>query len=136
MFDADARIEEVRAYFAQDRFASEACGCTVTEARRGHAVCTFEIGPIHRNAQGNVMGGAIFTLADFALAVACNMGEQPTVAVTNTIEFISATKGSRLVASCDADKSGRSLGFYTVEVTDDLGTLVARMSATCFRRQG
>jgi len=134
MFDANASIEDIRSYFALDRFATEACGCAVLEASRGHAVCTFEVEGHHRNAQRQVMGGAIFTLADFALAVACNVGEEPTVAVTNSIEYMSAVRGNRLIATCDADKSGRSLGFYTVTVEDDLGTPVARMSATCFRR--
>lgn len=80
------------------------------------------------------MGGAIFTLADFALAIACNIGEKPTVAVCNSIEYLSVAKGSKLIATCNADKSGRSLGFYTAEVTDELGTLVAKMTATGFRR--
>lgn len=134
MLDENCPIEEVRTLFGHDRFATEACGCEVLEASRGHAVCAFDITPVHRNAQGNVMGGAIFTLADFALAIACNMGEEPTVSVSNTISFMSAAKGSRLIATCDADKSGRSLGFYSVDVRDDLDTPVARMTATCFRR--
>ena len=127
-------IEEVRDFFAKDRYATEACGCRVLEASRGHAVCAFDVTGIHLNAQGNVMGGAIFTLADFALAIACNMGEKPTVSVSNTIEFMSAVRGSTLIATCDANKSGRSLGFYTVDVRDELDTPVARMNATCFRR--
>ena len=134
MLDENLSLDEVREFFAHDRFATEACGCTVLEASHGHAVCAFDIEPVHRNAQGNIMGGAIFTLADFALAVACNMGENPTVAVSNTIEFFSVAKGSRLIATADADKSGRSMGFYTVDVADELGTKVARMTATCFRR--
>lgn len=134
MLDETNSIEEVRAYFGQDRFASEACGCEVLEASRGHSVCAFTIGDIHKNAQGNVMGGAIFTLADFALAIACNIGENPTVAISNTIEYFSQPKGHRLIATADADKSGRSVGFYTVDVADELGTKVARMTATCFRR--
>lgn len=134
MPDENLSLDEVREFFAHDRFATEACGCTVLEASHGHAVCAFDIEPVHRNAQGNIMGGAVFTLADFALAVACNMGENPTVAVSNTIEFFSVAKGSRLIATADADKSGRSMGFYTVDVADDLGTKVARMTATCFRR--
>lgn len=134
MLDENCPLEDVRKLFAQDRFATEACGCTVVEATRGHAVCAFDIAPGHKNAQGNIMGGAIFTLADFALAIACNMGEEPTVAVSNTIEFMSVARGERLIATCDASKSGRSLGFYEVDVRDELGTPVARMSATCFRR--
>ena len=134
MLDENCPIEEVRELFGNDRFATEACGCRVLEASRGHAVCAFDIAPIHLNAMGNVMGGAIFTLADFALAIACNIGEDPTVAVNNTIEYLNSTKGSTLIATCDADKSGRSLGFYTIEVKDDLETPVAKMTATCFRR--
>lgn len=134
MLDENCPIEEVRELFGNDRFATEACGCRVLEASRGHAVCAFDIAPIHLNAMGNVMGGAIFTLADFALAIACNIGEDPTVAVNNTIEYLNSTKGSTLIATCKADKSGRSLGFYTIEVKDDLDTPVAKMTATCFRR--
>lgn len=133
MIDESCTIDEVRALFANDHYATEACGCRVVEAARGHAVCEFDIQDIHRNAQGGVMGGAIFTLADFALAIARNIGEQPTVSVSNSIEFMSGAKGGRLIATCDADKSGRSLGFYTIDVRDELGTPVARMTATCFR---
>ncbi len=134
MLDENCPIEEVRELFGNDRFATEACGCRVLEASRGHAVCAFDIAPVHLNAMGNVMGGAIFTLADFALAIACNIGEDPTVAVNNTIEYLNSTKGSTLIATCDVDKSGRNLGFYTVEMKDNLGTPVAKMTATCFRR--
>ena len=134
MLDENTPLEEVRAFFSHDLFATEACGCRIREASRGHAITELDIAPVHRNAMGGVMGGAIFTLADYALAVACNMGENPTVSVSNSIEFLSAARGARLIATCDADKSGRSLGFYTVDVTDELGTPVARMTATCFRR--
>lgn len=133
MLDENCGIEEVCALFGNDRFATEACGCRVVEAGRGHAVCEFDIADVHLNAQGNVMGGAIFTLADFALAIACNIGEGPTLSVSNTIEFLKTAKGCKLVATCDADKAGRSLGFYTVNVADDLGTPVAKMVATCYR---
>ena len=133
MLDENMGLDEVRAFFGNDLFATEACGCRVLEASRGHAVCEFDITDGHLNAQGSVMGGAIFTLADFALAIGCNIGENPTVSVQNSIEFLSVARGTRLVATAEADKSGRNLGFYTVDVTDELGTKVARMTATCFR---
>lgn len=126
-------IEDVRELFADDRFATEAAGCHVMEGRKGYAVCEMDITDVHRNAFGGVMGGAIFTLADYALAISCNLGEEPTVAAVNTIEFMSAAKGTKLIATSSVDKSGRHLGFYTVEVTDDTGRKVAKMTATCYR---
>ena len=134
MLPENPTLEEIESVFENDRFATQAAGCRIVEGRRGHAVCELELSDIHRNAMGGVMGGAIFTLADFALAIASNVGENPAVSVSNTIEFLSAAKGTRLIATCDADKSGRTLGFYTVRVEDELGTKVANMTATCFRR--
>ena len=100
---------------------------------RGHAVCEMELADVHRNAMGNVMGGAIFTLADFALAICCNIGEEPTVSVDSNISFFRATKGTKLTATATCDKPGRHLGFYTVLVEDDLGKAIAKMTATCYR---
>ena len=133
MLPENPTLQQIKAYFANDKFATQAAGCTIVEGSRGHAVCKMVLDDKQRNAQGGIMGGAIFTLADFCLAVACNIDEQPTVSVSNTIEFLSGVKGSKLIATCDADKSGRKLGFYTVDVADDTGRKVARMTATCFR---
>lgn len=133
MLPKNPTLNQVREFFAKDEFATKAAGCTVVEAAEGHAVCKMPLERIHYNAQGGVMGGAIFTLADFCLAIACNVNEQPTVSVSNTIEFLSAAKGSKLIAECNVDKSGRKLGFYTVDVSDDTGRKVARMTATCYR---
>lgn len=127
-------LEHVREVFRDDRFATEACGCRIDEVGEGYAVCSFELAPIHYNAAGGVMGGAIFTLADFALAIVSNVHETPTVSISNNIDFISAAKGTCLIARCETDRSGRSVGFYTVTVTDDLGNLVAKMDAVSSRR--
>lgn len=130
MIDEGASLEEVRAIFSNDRFASDACGCRVVEAARGHAICEFDITAGHRNEKGGVMGGAIFTVADFAMAVASNVGSSTTVSVSSTIEFMSAARGTRLIATADVEKDGRTLGFYRCVVTDELGTPVARAMQT------
>lgn len=134
MLSENATLEEIREEFSADRFATEACGATILEAHKGYAKCAFDISPIHFNAAGEVMGGALFTLADFALAIACNIGEEPTVSISNTIEFLAASKGTRLTAECRAEKSGNSIGFYTTTITDDLGKNIALMTATCYRK--
>lgn len=130
MIDENATLEEVQEVFRNDRFATDACGCRVVEAARGHAVTEFDITPGHRNEKGGVMGGAIFTVADFAIAVASNVGSPVTVSVSSSIEFMSAPRGERLIAAADVDKEGRTLGFYSCLVTDELGTPVARVTQT------
>ena len=130
LISEDAPLEEVQRVFRNDRFATDACGCRVVEASHGHAVCEFDITPGHRNEKGGVMGGAIFTVADLAFAVASNVGEPVTVSVSSSIEFMSAAKGERLIATADVDKNGRTLGFYNCLVTDELGTPVARVTQT------
>ncbi|WP_302391353.1 PaaI family thioesterase [Eggerthella sinensis] len=125
--------DEIEAVFANDRFATEAAGCRVVEGARGRAVCEMVLRDVHKNAMDNVMGGAIFTLADFALAICCNIGEEPTVSVDSSISFLRSTKGAKLTATAVCDKPGRHLGFYTVLVEDDLGKAIAKMTATCYR---
>ena len=133
MISENATIEEVREFFRDDRFATKVTGCTIEEAARGYAVCRLELREDHYNAAGGVMGGAIFTLADLAFAVASNVGEEISVGVTNTIEYLAGTSGKTLIAECRADRSGRSTGFYTCTVTDDTGMKVAIMTAICHR---
>ena len=132
MVDETNSLEEIRAYFAQDKFAAQA-QCSIIEAAPNHAICEMPITEHHKNARGTVMGGAVFTLADFAMAVAGNVGGTPTVSIACNIRFFAAAKGNRLIATCTANKEGRSVGFYTVHVTDELGTSVASFESTAHR---
>lgn len=134
VLDKDASLQEISDFFAHDRFATDACGCRIVEAAPQHAVCEFDIQPVHLNAQGSVMGGAIFTLADFAMAAASNIGEELSVSVTSSIDFMSAAKGKKLIATASCDKPGRTLAFYTVLIQDELGTNVAKMTTVCYRK--
>ena len=125
-------IEKIRNYFANDRFATKA-QCVLIEGKVGYSVCEMPITPDHLNANGTVMGGAMFTLADFAMAVASNLDEKLTVAINCNIRFFSPAKGTKLIATCKADKAGRRIGFYTVDITDELGTYVAQFNSTAHR---
>lgn len=125
-------LDELTAFFKGDAFAYERAGCRIVEGWTGHGVCEMDIMPHHLNAQGSVMGGAIFTLADYAFAVASMCGAHASVSLTSTIEFMKASKGTKLIATADADASGRKVGFYTIEVRDDLGAAIAKVVTTCY----
>ena len=85
----------------------------------------MEIGPEHKNAANTVMGGAIYTLADFAFAVAANMMGRLTVSLTSQISFLGTSRGNRLTAEAVMIKSGKNTCYYRVTVTDDTDRVIA-----------
>ena len=125
-------IEEAHAYFSCDRFATEN-GITLDELDSEHAVTSMTLSPRHKNAFGGVMGGAIFTLADFAFAALTNDRERVTVAQQVSISFLSAPKGDRLVATARYRKDGRNSCVVNVDVTDDKGRDIAQFVGTGFK---
>lgn len=128
-------LEEVQELFKTDRFATTV-GCTITEVGDHFAVCELELADWHRNGWGAVMGGAIFTLADFATAVAANACRDSvdTVGVDADIYYMKPAKGTKLIATATCTKPGRVLSFYEVDVVDDLGTKVARFAGRSYTR--
>ena len=129
MFDT---IEEAREYFSGDRFATEN-GMTLDELDERHAVASLTLGARHRNALGGVMGGAIFTLADFAFAAASNNVHRPTVGLQVSISFMSNTRGTRLIARARCRKDGRTACVYNIDVVDDLGRDIAQFIGTGYK---
>ena len=125
-------LEEARAYFSCDRFATEN-GLTLDELDANHAVTSLTVGDRHKNAYGGVMGGAIFTLADYAFAALTNDRERITVAQQVSISYLSTVKGSRLVATARFKKDGRSSCVVNVDVVDDTGREIAQFVGTGFK---
>lgn len=132
--DSVHSLEALRRSYEADRFATNA-GCIITEAGPDCVVCEMPIEEKLLNAHGGVMGGAIFTLADFAFAVASNLKGVPSVAIECNIRYYAATKGKKLIATCKTDKDGRMLGHYTVEIQDDLGKKIAGYTAIAFHKE-
>lgn len=128
-------LEAIRSFFAADRFATDCVGAQVDSFDYGtfEAQVSMDVEDRHLNGHGIVMGGVYFTLADFALAVSCNVNQEPTSSVESSINIMRSCKGSRLIARARPDRAGRRLGFYTIDVFDDLGTHCARMTATVVR---
>ena len=126
-------LEQIRACFAGDRFASECLGAVIEVAEPQHAVVSMVLRGEHRNAVGNPMGGAIFTLADFAFAIAATgHSERVTVSQSANIHFLSAAKGETLKAEATCIKAGRTTCLYAVDVHDELGTHVAYVTVSGF----
>ena len=128
-------IDEARDYFSKDRFATDN-GITLDEVDERHAVTSMTLGDGHRNAFGGVMGGAIFTLADFAFAALTNSREKVTVAQQVSVNYLSQPKGGRMIATARYRKDGRSSCVVNVDVVDDAGCEIAQFVGTGFKLKG
>ena len=124
-------IEEARKEFSKDLYATELSGAVIDEIGENYAKCSMALTPKHKNAYGGIMGGAIYTLADFAFAVASNYRKEcATVSLVGQANFMSATKGNKLFAEARLLKDGKRNSFFEVTVTDDLDKLIAVVSFT------
>lgn len=128
--------EQARRVFRQDRYATELTGIEIDFAGVHESTCTLVLGSQHRNARGAAMGGALFTLADFAAAIAANSDclEEGLhwVSLNASIHYLSPALGERLVAHCNAVKHGRSTALYqtTIENPDNGNKTIAVVETT------
>lgn len=125
-------LDDAREYFSKDRFATEN-GIVLDELDDEHAVTSLRLEARHRNAFGGVMGGAIFTLADFAFAALTNGRGKVTVAQQVSINYLSPCKGEKIVATARYKKDGRSSCVVNVDVVDDTGREIAQFVGTGFK---
>ena len=125
-------IESAREFFYKDKFAVDT-GIVLDEISETEAICSLEVNDNHKNAYESVMGGVIFTLADFAFAVLSNQIHQPTVAKQVDIHYLSAPKGDKLIARATCRKSGRTSSIVNVDISDNTGRDVAQYIGTGFK---
>lgn len=124
--------EEAAEYFKGDKFAT-LNGMHVDELTEEHSVCSMVLDDRHKNANGGIMGGVMFTLADLAFAALCNNIHMPSVAQQVSINYLSAPKGEKLIATAHIKKSGRSSTIINVDVVDDTGRDIAQFIGTGFK---
>ena len=117
-----------------DRFAANA-GCRITEADANHAVAEMLVTNDHLNGGNVCQGGALFTLADLAIAALMNYREQLTFGISNSIMFVSSAKEGDLlraeaVSVCDHHK----IPSVEVRVTNQEGRLICHVTGLGYRK--
>jgi len=127
--------ERAARLLAADRFAVTS-GIELVDADADYAVCRIRITDNHRNAAGAVQGGAIFTLADTAFGMAANALGNLTVSLSNTISYLKSTKGDTLIAEAKMISSTKRICTYEIEVKDNLGELIAKMTGIGYIKGG
>lgn len=126
------KLNWAREFFKNDIFSVQQLGAVIEAAYDGYARCSFVPDKKHQNAAGAVMGGAIFSLADFAFAVAANSPTVKTVSQSASITFLANTKCNKIIAEATCIKNGKNICCYDITVSDDAGTIIAKMMTDGF----
>ena len=105
--------------------------CGYTE----HAVAEMVVTNAHLNGANVCQGGALFTLADLAIAALMNARGQLTVGISNSIMFVSSAKEGDLlraeaVSVCDHHK----IPSVEVRVTNQEGRLICHVTGMGYRK--
>ncbi|MCR4958896.1 MAG: PaaI family thioesterase [Prevotella sp.] len=117
-----------------DRFAANA-GCKVTEVNGHHAIAEMTVVEAHLNGGNVCQGGALFTLADLAMAALMNSQGQLTFGISNSIIFVaSAHVGDTLRAEAVFVSNHHKIPSIEVRVTNQDDILICHVTGMGYRK--
>ena len=117
-----------------DRFAANA-GCKITEVDTEHAVAEMVVTNSHLNGANVCQGGALFTLADLAIAALMNARGQMTVGISNSIMFVSSAKeGDHLRAEAVTVCDHHKIPSVEVRVINQEGRIICHVTGMGYRK--
>ena len=119
-------LEEARAYFANDRYASEVTGVVIEAVGEHYAKCSLKVDRRHLNALDSLMGGVVYTMADLTFAVSTNFrAERPTVTNVAQVTYLNPLSGDMLYSESRLLKDGRRVCNYEIRIWDNTGRDIA-----------
>jgi acyl-CoA thioesterase len=121
-------------FFANDAWAQKT-GIELMEVSAGKSKVRMRIAGWHMNSHGTVHGGAIFTLADTAFALASNSHGIPAAAINAHISFVKSATAGTLYAEAEEFSKNPKIATYTVTVTDDAGEKIAIFQGMVYRKR-
>jgi acyl-CoA thioesterase len=127
-------MENIKRFFKNDKFG-EHVGIALLEVSVGSAKVKMEIKDYHLNSHKTVHGGAIFTLADLAFAVASNSHGTIAASINANISYMKAATTGTLIAEAKEVAINPKLATYTIHVTDDAGDIIAIFQGMVYRKK-
>ena len=118
----------------KDTFAKK-MGIEILEAADGRSRVVMPLDEGTANALGNVHGGAIFALADMALASASNSEGVISVAVQANIHYLApCVSEGKLYATAEKVGETRRLAYFRIEIIRPDDTVIASCQAMVYRK--
>lgn len=121
-------------FFSHDRFAAEN-GVVLEEVRPGYARAFLRIEDRHLNAGNVTQGGAVFTLADLAMAAAANANGRLAFSIQSDIRFLESTGlGDVLTAEAQEVLLRKTICHYRVTISNREKRTIAVFDGICYRK--
>lgn len=114
-------------------------GFVVKHVELGRTGLELETSSRHANPMGTLHGGILCDLADAAMGIAfaTTLEDDETFTTLDlTTKFFKPIWNARLSATGQVVKRTRSLGLIECEITDESGSLVAKVYSTCMVLRG
>jgi len=128
-------MEDIKQFFSANDLFAKHNGLELVNVGKGRATVAMKIMPYHFNAAGTVHGGAIFTLADYAFAVASNSHGRIAMGISTSVNFVKAAVKGTLYAEAVENSLNPKLASYTVTVTDDDKCTIAIFQGMVYRKK-
>ena len=124
-------MDHLKELLKKDAFA-KLCGIQLVECHPGFARCTMDVTENHLNGIGTLMGGALFTLADFTFCVAANSHGTLAVSLHVSISYLRPCISGTVTAVAEEVSRSARTGVYRVSLTDSGGIPIADVTGTCY----
>jgi acyl-CoA thioesterase len=125
--------DEICEKLKQDTFA-QFLGIQLIEVGPGSATAEMKVTENMLNAHGTAHGGAIFSLADFVFAVACNSYGKTSVGLQCNVGYLAAGfQGDTLRATAVEEKRNNRTAWYRIRVETEK-ELVASLDCLAYRK--
>ena len=128
-------METIKQFFQKNDQFADYVGIELLEVSAGGAKAKMEIKKHHLNGVNTVHGAAIFTLADFVFAVASNSHGTIAMGINVSISYLKAIREGILYAEAKEVSKNPKLASYQVQITDDVGDLVAIFQGMVYRKK-
>jgi uncharacterized protein (TIGR00369 family) len=118
---------------------AELIGFRMKAVELGRSVMELDASARHANPMGTLHGGIVCDLADAAIgtALASTLEDDETFTTLDlTAKYFKPIWNARLTATARVTRRTRALGFIECDVTDDGGSVVAKVFSSCMVLRG
>jgi acyl-CoA thioesterase len=133
LLEEKLQAEKIAQFMAENDKVAVWLEVKVLEVKKGYARIEMTVKDKMLNAAGICQGGAIFSFADFAFALASNSYGNVALATSASISFLNpAFEGEKLIAEAVEKNRTKRTGVYEVEVRKEDGKPVALFVGNAF----